>query len=583
MDLLSAMAEKMGSKIDPDQIRLTSWTEAYRAALNDNNAVLFSTFRLADREGLFKWVGPINNDSDVLFARWDASVAIGTASDLNNYTIGVLADDATVPELLAAGVDGGRLVFGANSSELIEMLENGEIDLWCYPELVGRSLAEEVTGDYYAFRTAYQLESNAYYYAFNRNVSDQVVNAFQKALDDLKDGSGKEYSDYELIIGRYIPSIGLGQLDYLAEDFAPFNYLEDGEARGLSVEILERVFERLGVDKTGSDVGIVPLAEALERARGNTGTVVLSIVRTGEREALYKWAGPFTSANIVLFANLSRGITISSDADLNDHTIGVVESSFENDLLAGRGVDASNIVNAATPAELLQMLLDGDIDLWATGELAGQAEINKAGVDPDMYGIEHLLDQHEAYFIFSKDVPDRLVDAFQNIIDLIRLQPDATGVTDYDRIIYKYLGVGYAQQTFTDAEAMELVNLTAAAIGANAAETFAHINAGDAPYVDPDDHSLYVFVYDLNVTMMAHGENPLLVGSDLSGKTDVTGRAFRDELVAGALANGTGWVGYVYISPTKTNLFYKITYYCLVLGSDGNQYVVCCGNYRGYA
>jgi len=58
----------------------------------------------------------------------------------------------------------------------------------------------------------------------------------------------------------------------------------------------------MGVNRTRADVHIVPLADGFQQAQGNTSTVLFSIVRTPEREPLYKWAGPFTKTSFVLFA-----------------------------------------------------------------------------------------------------------------------------------------------------------------------------------------------------------------------------------------------------------------------------------------
>ena len=42
--------------------------------------------------------------------------------------------------------------------------------------------------------------------------------------------------------------------------------------------------------------------------------------------------------------------------------------------------------------------------------------------------------------------------------------------------------------------------------------------------------------------MVAHADNIRFVSMNFKGKTDVTGKPFRDEIVAGAQENGTGWV-----------------------------------------
>ncbi|MDV2480849.1 transporter substrate-binding domain-containing protein [Methanoculleus sp. Wushi-C6] len=581
VELLEAIAEKMGENVSREELRLVPWTEGYQAALTQNATVLFSTARTPGREQSFKWAGPIYSDRYVLFAARDRAVAIDGPGDLNDYRIGAIENDSAVQQLLDAGVNRSRLVEETNASVLAAGLAGGEIDLWCYPETAGRHLAEEVTGNAYTYEVVYTLEETGLYYAFSRDVPNSTVQSFQQALDDLKqeeDAAG--VSTYERIVGRYIPSVGLAQLDYLTEEWAPFNYQEDGNVTGISVEILEAVFEKTGADRTRTDVRIVPLAEGFRAAQNDTGTVLFSIVRTPEREPLYRWAGPFTRASFVLYAPMDRNITIASPEDLNSYRIGAVEDSIENDLLLGQGVNASRLVSGETPADLLRMLEEREIDLWATGDLAGRHQMLQTATDPDAYEIVYTLSENDFYFIFSRDVPETLVRAFDQALGVVRNQKDEQGISEYERIIYRHLGVGCTRQTFTDEAVIALVNTTAAAIEENATDTFRHINAGEAPYRDLEDPELYAFVYDMNATMVAHADNIQLVGTNFRGKTDVTGKPFRDEIVEGALENGTGWVEYVYVNPVQPNLYYKTTYYRLTEGSDGNSYIVCSGNFK---
>ena len=580
VDLLEAITEKMGKKVSREQVHLVSWTEGYQAALTGNNTVLFTTGRLPERERLFKWAGPIALYTNVLFARHDRVINLTLPGSLNDYRIGVIADDVAIQQLLDAGVNRSRLVPETNASAIIAKLDNGEIDLWCYSEVAGRDFSRQFTGNAYTYRIVGTLPPLEVYYAFSRDIPDSTVQSFQQALDALKqekDAAG--ISTYERILGRYIPSVGLSHLQYLTEEWAPFNYQEGGNATGIAVDILEAVFRNIGVNRTGADVRIVPLADGF-RAAQNTSTVLFSIVRTPEREPLYKWAGPFAKSRFVVFAPVDRNITISSDADLNLYRIGAVRSSIENDLLTSRGVHASDIIPGATPGDLIRMLEEGQIDLWATGDITGRYEMKAAGANPDAYEIVYTLDENDFYFIFSRDVPDTLVGAFQDALDTVRNQKDAHGVSEYERIIYRHVGVGCTRQSFSDEQVKALVNTTAAAIEKNATDAFRRISAGESPYRDPVNPALYAFVYDTNVTMVAHADNIRLVGVNYKGKTDVAGKPFREEIVAGALKNGTGWVDYIYINPVETGLYYKTTYYRLTRGSDGNSYVVCSGNFK---
>jgi polar amino acid transport system substrate-binding protein len=581
VDLLEAVTEKMGKKVTREEVNLVPWTEGYKAALTGNNTVLFAVARTPEREQSFKWAGPIYSDRYVLFAKRDRGITIDNPEDLKEYRIGVIADDIASQQLLDLGVNQSQIVPVSNASANIAGLENGEIDLWACPEEAGRYFSEQVTGNPYSYAVVYQLKTQDLYYAFSKDVPDPVIQAYQQAFDAVKHEKDAEgISTYERILGRYIPSIGLSRLNYLTEEWAPFNYQKEGSVTGISVELLEAVFQHIGVNRSRQDVRIVPLAEGFQAAQNNTSTVLFSIVRTPEREPLYKWAGPFTRASFVLYAPVSSNITISSPEDLNQYRIGTVKASIENNLLISQGVNASQIVNGETPEDLLQMLEEGRIDLWATGDLAGRYQMLQTAESPNAYGVVYTLSENDFYYIFSRDVPDTLVSAFENALETVRDQKDEQGVSDYERIIYRNLGVGCARQTFTDDSVVALVNTTALAIEKNASDTFRRINAGEAPYRDQEDSSLYAFVYDMNMTMVAHADNIQLVGMNFKDKTDVTGKPFRDEIHAGALKNGTGWVDYVYMHPVQTNLYYKTTYYRLTQGSDGKSYIVCSGNYK---
>ncbi|WP_410507654.1 cache domain-containing protein [Methanosarcina hadiensis] len=581
VDLLEAITEKVGKKVTREEINLVPWTEGYQNVLTRNNTVLFATAKTPEREQSFKWVGPIYSDRYVLFAKRDLGSKIDGPEDLKEYRIGVLTDDAAAQQLLDIGVNQSQIVPKSNVSANIAALENDEIDLWACPEEAGRYFAEQVTGNYYSYTVVYQLETQDLYYAFNINTSDSVIKSFQQALDALKqekDAAG--ISTYDRILGQYIPSIGLAQLNYLTEEWAPFNYQEDGSVKGISVELLESIFKNVGVNSSQPDVRIVPLAKGFQTAQNNTSTVLFSIVRTPEREPLYKWAGPFTRASFVLYAPINSKIRISSAEDLNQYRIGAVQASIENDLLASQGMNESQIVNGETPEDLLQMLDEGEIDLWATGDLAGRHQMLQSSGDPNAYEIVYTLSENDFYYIFSKDVPDTLVSAFEQAIETVKYQKDEQGVSDYERIIYRNLGVGCTQQTFSDNAVIELVNTTAAAIEKDASGTFRRINVGETPYRDSEDPGLYSFVYDTNMTVVAHADNIQLVGKNMTGKADVAGNPFHDEILEGALSNRTGWVDYVYMHPVQTNLYYKTTYYRLTQGSDGNSYIVCSGNYK---
>lgn len=372
----------------------------------------------------------------------------------------------------------------------------------------------------------------------------------------------------------------LTDLTFYTEQLPPYNYQENGTLQGLSVDLLEATTEKMGSKVSREDIHLVPWTEGYQAALNQNGTVLFSMARTPEREDLFKWAGPIYTNRKVLFARQDRELSIEDPEDLQAYHIGVISDDIAVRYLLDIGVNQSRIVTESDVSVLIDALDSGDIDLWAYPEASGRYFAEQATGDYNSYTVVYELNTQDTYYAFSKDVPDSVVRSFQQALDTVRDQKDEQGISNYERIVYKNLGVSCARQTFTDEAVMELVNTTAAAIEKNATDTFRRINAGEAPYRDPENAALYTFVYDANVTMVAHADNIQLVGTGFKGKTDVTGKAFRDEIVTGALVNGTGWVEYVYTNPAQANLYYKTTYYRLVIGSNGNAYIVCSGNFK---
>ena len=130
----------------------------------------------------------------------------------------------------------------------------------------------------------------------------------------------------------------------------------------------------------------------------------------------------------------------------------------------------------------------------------------------------------------------------------------------------------------TTDEVTSLVELTGEAIAQDAQGTLTKINAGEHPYKDKEDPSLYVFVLDTELTLVGHFKSSI-VGNNQNGKPDVTGKLYRDEFLAVAQKDGSGWVDYYFENPKTKKIEHKNTFVKLAKGSDGKDYIVCSGMY----
>ncbi len=577
VDLLEATYEEMGFSLPEDAIRIGLFTEAYQTTRSTPGYALFSIARTPEREDLFLWAGPIESYDIVLFARRGSDITVAEDSDLNNFKIGAVEDDVSVLELKRAGVDEARIITDPDPQMLIRMLDEGSINLFASGDLAGEYLIAEETGTYGYFNQIYRLKTVDLYYAFNRETPQQEVERFRSAFDALKEvPADGGLSRYDQIRNRYIPSRGLSTLTYMTEEYYPYNFMEDGVLQGISVDILDEVFTDLNADFSREQVILSSWEEGYQKTLSTPGYVLFSTARTPEREDDFLWAGPIVRSRTVLF--MRSGADIPADCDLTSLSIGAITDDVAGDDLKGLGYD--RITYATGAEDLIRMLEMGEIDAWAYAEYPGMRLIDRYAGNPDAIKIACPLSTHEYYLAFNKETPLSLVQAFRQALDRIRSEKDEYGVSRYERILYRYLTPGYAGEVLTEVEAIALVTFTADALARDAPATIRAINAGQHPYRDGERPGLYVFAYNADVEMVAHATNIHLVGVSFKGKTDVAGKAFRDEMVAGALKDGSGWEDYIYINPAESGLFWKSTYYQLASGSDGNEYVVCSGIFK---
>jgi polar amino acid transport system substrate-binding protein len=147
--------------------------------------------------------------------------------------------------------------------------------------------------------------------------------------------------------------------------------------------------------------------------------------------------------------------------------------------------------------------------------------------------------------------------------------------------VFVLSGVPAMAGKVTDNDVTSLVELTAEAMSKNAYQTLARINKAEHPYKNKANPALYVFVLNTDLTLVAHPIKIKIVGKNMKGKPDIKGKLFRDEFLAVAKKDGSGWVDYYYENPKSKKMEHKNTFVKLVKGSNGEEYIIGCGKYFG--
>jgi len=236
---------------------------------------------------------------------------------------------------------------------------------------------------------------------------------------------------------------------YLTEEFPPFQYNENGEVTGLATDLLLAITKEAGAEINAGDITVVPLDEGLKTVRDTPGTVIFSIAQTPEREDLYRWVGPFTSYDIVVFAKRGSQVTIGNAEDLKSYTLGAVTGDVSIEKLTDLGVDPDALITNPDPLVLFAMLYNGDIDLVASGDVAGEYFARESGQRPGIYRIAYRMETIPLYFAFHKDTSDAIINSFTEAFERLSQTPSTGGMSKIDTITSAWMpSVGLSTLSF---------------------------------------------------------------------------------------------------------------------------------------
>lgn len=245
-----------------------------------------------------------------------------------------------------------------------------------------------------------------------------------------------------------IPSLAADQatsaedLTYIAEQLPPYNYQEDGQRQGISVDLLEEMWTIMGVGLNRSAIEILPWADGYKRALEENNTVLLTTGRIPEREHLFKWAGPAVSGRYALMARRDRNIAIETPEDLKKYKIGTIVNDMAVQLLLDEGIRVEDLILKTSPTPIIEMLENGTIDAWAYNDVTAFWLIRESGANASEYETAYVLELADAYYAFNNGTSDSLVQAFQQALDRIKGNRDTAGASDYEKTLARYIPTG---------------------------------------------------------------------------------------------------------------------------------------------
>jgi polar amino acid transport system substrate-binding protein len=125
------------------------------------------------------------------------------------------------------------------------------------------------------------------------------------------------------------------QLRALTEALPPLNYELNGQVTGFSSDLLDVLALEAGITVQKQ---LLPWARAYRMALDDADTVIYSLVRTPEREALFQWVGPISPRKIVLYRmTLRKELAVTRLDEVRAYKVGVVRESAAAKALINKG------------------------------------------------------------------------------------------------------------------------------------------------------------------------------------------------------------------------------------------------------
>jgi len=214
------------------------------------------------------------------------------------------------------------------------------------------------------------------------------------------------------------------QLTVYTEENPPFSYVENGEAKGLYVDLILELFSQLGIQKKRSDIIVAPWSRAFKETKLRKNSMLFSMVRSPERESSFKWVGPIGEYRPVLYARRDRALDLKESKGLSQYRYGLTKNSQVEKFLLKAGATQENFLYFHSPKSAAEMLARGRIDAWARDFSVAHWTLQDLGYDIKEYQVVHTFEVQSRYIALNKETDEAFIRRFQEKLDAL----DANGM-----------------------------------------------------------------------------------------------------------------------------------------------------------
>lgn len=204
---VTEMVQEIAKRLHiPDNVRLTTWKNAYNMALINPNVILFSAERTPAREALFQWVGPVGKNSADFYAKKGSNITLNSLEEAKSLEK-IATTTGWFTETYLQDNNFSNLVSFASPQVSVTKLINGDVNLSIFTNLTVADIVAEANSNMNDIEAVYEVLQTYFYIALSKETSNNVYQQWNTALKEMK-----EDGTFEAIYRSYLPDAKLDGL-----------------------------------------------------------------------------------------------------------------------------------------------------------------------------------------------------------------------------------------------------------------------------------------------------------------------------------------------------------------------------------
>lgn len=233
-----------------------------------------------------------------------------------------------------------------------------------------------------------------------------------------------------------VPAASAATYKLVSLSYPPYEYVENGEVKGIAVEIVREAFRLMGHQV---NISIYPMKRSLEMVRNGEVDGIFTVFRTPEREKFIT----YTNESVLLLTMslwVRNGSSITFDGELDhlsQYRFGAVRGisyGTKFDELSKSGI--LNVELAGDMTSAINMALANRFDILISNHFGAIYEMKRAGVFNEFKTLYPVTQEQETFFGFAKKTHLEAVrDELDQTLKILKLNGF------YDMVLKKYRDV----------------------------------------------------------------------------------------------------------------------------------------------